>query len=1381
MSRPTKRLLAAITAGVFAVAASVVAIVTPAAAQTLDERLDRIAASTTGEAYVPLAPARVFESRPGELTVDGQFAGVGRLTAGQQVRVTVAGRAGVPSDAAGVMINPTAVFADGPGFLNIHPCADPAPLASSVNFFGGDVVGNELFVGLDAGDLCAFTSIGTDLTIDVVGYAPAGSQINPLVPARLVDTRDGELTVDGRFAGGGPVAAGSTTRVEIVGRGGVPAGADAVMLNIVAVLPSAPGFFAVHACDGIPAATSSLNYLPGDIEPNEIIADVNATGEICVDSLASSHLLVDVVGWIDAGSNLQQPTAARLADTREGESTVDGQFAGDGRLAGGSTYEVRVAGRGGITTEARAGIVNVAVVEAGAPGFVTVHGCLDQTPLASSINYLTGDTLSRELVVELDDEGDLCVFTLADIDLVIDGVGQFTKIPPAPTDADLSVTIADSPDPASAGDTVTFTIDVANAGPATASNVRVTTALPAGFTFVSTSGCSEDPNGAPSCSLGELTSGGTDQFTVMATVDAGTTGDQETRAVVNSDSPDPDASDNSATTTTSVNSPPVQAPELTAPGPFSSIGNVGISVPAASGLLDAATITDADSTGPFTIKTPFPISSANGGTVSISADGSFTYTPSPGFEGDDTFDYAVCDNETTPACSADETVTITVADMIWFVDDSAAAGGDGTVATPFDAATDFNSAATEADDDLFLFSGTYTSGFDLPDGTVVVGQGATGASLAALLGITVPPHSQALPAIGGTDPVLTSTTDDALQLGSGNTVRGLDIGNTPGHHALAGTSVGTLVVSEVGVTGTGGIIEVTTGGDLSGVSFTTQQSTTSPGGAAISLTGLSGGGTYNAGSPTITSSTGDGINITNTSQPVTFTTITVTNSVTDGVEIVNPAAPVTLGTVNVDNSTSNGRALVVNGGTATVSATAGTLRGGQSSAIEVDNATLSGGVTSATSINGVEPGIDIVNSTGSFTISGDGGTSANGSGGTISNKTGNAIVLSNAAGITLEQLTVSTIGDNGLRGTATNGLTVTGSTFTSTGNQAGGVEAGIFLTNPVGAVTLTGLTLDASFEDHLRIDNAGVAGTITVENSTFRNGANSASSNDAFRYSGTGSSDATIVIANNTFQDSRGDHVQVLVEGAAGADVTIGGPLPADGNTMTANASNPNIAQSGINVAAGASYSGRLDYSIANNNVQGAEQSAISTNLGGGSLAGGTVVGSISGNTIGTSGSAGSAGFGVRVIANGAGTHTASITNNTVNEQLGDHALLVEGRDGSGTLNSTITANTFVNTTNTTGFAIMSIYAGAISTDTFTVCADITANDLAGQAPVAGIADFDIFEGSGTNTLNLPGYAGTPDGATVEAFLQGQNVGSPTADALVTGAGQITGTGTSCP
>ncbi|MEM6588943.1 MAG: autotransporter domain-containing protein [Pseudomonadota bacterium] len=119
--------------------------------------------------------------------------------------------------------------------------------------------------------------------------------------------------------------------------------------------------------------------------------------------------------------------------------------------------------------------------------------------------------------------------------------------------ADLSVTVSDNVDPVLAGGTVVYTVNVSNAGPNPAADTVSTFTLPAGLTLVSTSGCAEDPNGVPTCSLGSVASGGSASYTVTATADAGTTGAVTASATVSSSAGDPDTGNNTGTENTTVN------------------------------------------------------------------------------------------------------------------------------------------------------------------------------------------------------------------------------------------------------------------------------------------------------------------------------------------------------------------------------------------------------------------------------------------------------------------------------------------------------------------------------------------------------------------------------------------------------------------------------------------------------------------------------------------------------------------------------------------------------------------------------------------------------------------------------------------------------------
>jgi uncharacterized repeat protein (TIGR01451 family) len=116
--------------------------------------------------------------------------------------------------------------------------------------------------------------------------------------------------------------------------------------------------------------------------------------------------------------------------------------------------------------------------------------------------------------------------------------------------ADLSITKTDSTDPVIEGEPFNYTVTVDNNGPSEAVNVQVTDTLPGTMTFISTSGCTEDPYGVPTCTLGTIPACGSASYTIMVTGDSW--GMKTNTAVVSSDTYDLDLSDNIATEDTYV-------------------------------------------------------------------------------------------------------------------------------------------------------------------------------------------------------------------------------------------------------------------------------------------------------------------------------------------------------------------------------------------------------------------------------------------------------------------------------------------------------------------------------------------------------------------------------------------------------------------------------------------------------------------------------------------------------------------------------------------------------------------------------------------------------------------------------------------------------------
>ena len=116
---------------------------------------------------------------------------------------------------------------------------DPPQRLSGELPTGVDIANEVLGVLSSDGSVCVFTLAQSDLLIDVVGYTTTSDSMKTLTPKRFGESREGFTTFDGQSQGFGRTAAGSTTKIQIAGRGEVPAGAAAAIINVAVVDPDA--------------------------------------------------------------------------------------------------------------------------------------------------------------------------------------------------------------------------------------------------------------------------------------------------------------------------------------------------------------------------------------------------------------------------------------------------------------------------------------------------------------------------------------------------------------------------------------------------------------------------------------------------------------------------------------------------------------------------------------------------------------------------------------------------------------------------------------------------------------------------------------------------------------------------------------------------------------------------------------------------------------------------------------------------------------------------------------------------------------------------------------------------------------------------------------
>jgi VCBS repeat-containing protein len=610
------------------------------------------------------------------------------------------------------------------------------------------------------------------------------------------------------------------------------------------------------------------------------------------------------------------------------------------------------------------------------------------------------------------------------------------------------------------------------------------------------------------------------------------------------------------------------APVAANDGTYVVLENRTTSPVTAPGLLANDTDVDAGTT----LTAVKDTNSVHGGTVTVNANGTFSiaYAAASNYLGADTFTYHANDGSLS---SASATVTVDVQPLVWHIDNTAAAGGDGSAAHPFNSIAAFNTANAAAGthpDLVYLHfgSGTYSEadGVNLNSGQSLIGQGS---ALTYQTSASSPGGVQTVTLIAA-DPAHTPTiqvtgaTGQGVTLAQNNTLQGFHIDTSTNAGAIgiedsnaagAAGSVGTLNVSNVDITGAGKAIDIDQGGTLN-VSLNSITSTGSNS-EGIQLGGIAGtntiGGSFAVtGATSVTNATGNAIQVLNTAASASFNfgNTTVNDTVVGGHTGNGINLLTGIGTTNsfsfsnLADTTDGGFGLAASGGTINIGGTASTINATGGAAVDLTNTSLGTGATFATvsSTNSTGTGIQITGlSTGNFTANGgtisnptgtdvsiNGGTSNITYNGSISDDVGQLVSVANKTGGTVAfggSITDLNNGTgNGISLTGNTGATInfTGGTTLSTGANNAFTATGGGTVNVTGTNHLTTTTGTA-----LNISNTNIgASNVTFQDISSNGGSangiilDTTGSAGGLHVTGTGTAGSGGTIANKTGADA---------------------------------------------------------------------------------------------------------------------------------------------------------------------------------------------------------------------------------------------------------------------
>jgi VCBS repeat-containing protein len=694
--------------------------------------------------------------------------------------------------------------------------------------------------------------------------------------------------------------------------------------------------------------------------------------------------------------------------------------------------------------------------------------------------------------------------------------------------------------------------------------------------------------------------------------------------------------------------------------------------------------------------------------------------------------------------SQNVTITITGAGVgvgpqtVWYIDNSAVGSTNvGTADNPYTSIAAFNAAqgslgGPQPGHTVHLLAGTGTGvyaeadGINLLNGQILVGD-----------------------ATGPIRPTIEAAAGDGINVAQNNSVSGIDIGNTSGADiADSGGTVGNLVISDVGSSGTGRIIDVDQGGTIN-VTLNSATSTGSSGGA-IDLNAVGGSFTV-TGATTIFGTSGGGVDITSgVNLAVDFQGgLSASTGADTAVNFQGNMGSSSLAIDGLDLLTTTGTGLkVTNGGTVTVTGSGNTVATTGGTAVSITFATIgAGGVTldNVSSIGGTAAGI-VLDSAGS------GGFNVGG--GTIANKVGAVGISINATSdISLADMSITANSNGGILGTNVDGFSLVGSTLTNNGSSAN--QGAVYFNGLTGVVDLLGNVIGGSSGDNVHIVQTG--GNLDLEigdnggTQAIMGSVNNATGNDSVFISTTGSANLLLKVDGVDFQGARGDLLQVLAEDQSTQNLTISDNAFHNLQAGTGGGVTLNGGGAGSNID--------VTYAVVDNSFTGAKGTALSATYG---HQAGAVNGNIEGNTIGiddgVAGSQGSTGGSGIVVtldkAAGAGsaTYSVSIVDNNIADidSFGSGIYLRSNGDGtpnSSILEATVTGNVVSEMGDNT---LAGLYALVGGNDFFGDFAELgllledNAIDMSEAAGGTAAVYLDQF--STDAHFYFPGYSGSADG-----------------------------------
>jgi hypothetical protein len=185
------------------------------------------------------------------------------------------------------------------GWVQALPCNVVPGGTSNLNIDAADQTRSTLaIVPFDAnGTTCIYTSVATDVIVDLQGYLATGS-FDDIADQRVLDTRTEDRTA-------------AATKTKFRGRP-----ESSALVSVTATDAGEPGWLQVLSCEAAPGSTSNSNVdTAGLTIAGAAVVQFDERGEACVYTSMSTHVIIDLQGYF-TNSAFEDIADTRVLDTR---------------------------------------------------------------------------------------------------------------------------------------------------------------------------------------------------------------------------------------------------------------------------------------------------------------------------------------------------------------------------------------------------------------------------------------------------------------------------------------------------------------------------------------------------------------------------------------------------------------------------------------------------------------------------------------------------------------------------------------------------------------------------------------------------------------------------------------------------------------------------------------------------------------------------------------------------------------------------------------------------------------------------------------------------------------------------------------------------------